>query len=64
VRQVGDALVGDMAEARPLEQIGGRECRRVARTRPQEAEAPFATPRTARNRLSRTDRSRNSSDDW
>ena len=65
VRQVGDALVGDVGQARALEQVvGGRASTRGRARARRKLKRPLATPRTARNRLSRTVRSRNSSDDW
>ena len=65
VRQRRDRLVGDVRQAHALEQLLGR--RRDAWLRAARAsklKRPRATPRTARNRLSRTVRSRNSSEDW
>src|SRR4030095_11473075 len=39
VRQVGDARVGDVRKARAIEQVVGREGRRMAAARAPEAEA-------------------------
>jgi hypothetical protein len=40
VREVGDALIGDVRKARAVEQVVGRDARGMARPRAPEAEAP------------------------
>ena len=48
-------LVGDVREAHALEQVvGGHRRMRGSRARARSEKRPLATPRTARNRLSRT----------
>ena len=58
-------VVGDVRQARALEQVvGGARSRHGRGRRARKLKRPLATPRTARKRLSRTVRSRNSSEDW
>ncbi len=63
VRERCDRLVGDAGQADLLEQFVGRRAGTAGAPGRRKPKRPRDTPRTARNRLSRTVRSRNSSDD-